>query len=93
LENPENSRSALIVPLIVDRAFAEEVPTGYVYLKGNFTATGGIESLVVDGAKWNGWVDDEPDDGVQTFSGSDTVTIGNPVILVPETAVPADGLC
>jgi len=90
LENPDNARSAFILPSMIDQAFAATGATGYAFMKGNFTATGGINSLVVDGATWNGAT---PVNGVETFSGSQTASVGAPIILVPASSVPADGSC
>lgn len=90
LENAENAKSVFILPSLINQAFAATDSTGYAFLKGNYTATGGINNLVVDGATWNGTT---AVNGVTTFSGSQTITIGAALALVPATDVPADGVC
>lgn len=90
LENSENARSVFILPSIIDQAFAATGAVGYAFIKGNFSATGGINNIIVDGATWNGVT---PVNGVETFSGSQTVTTGVALAVVPATNVPADGTC
>lgn len=91
LENAENARSVFIIPSIINQTFAASLPpTGYAYIKGNFTSTGDINNLVVDGATWNGKT---PVNGIKNFSGSEAIIIASPIAVVPETNVPADGQC
>lgn len=90
LENPENARSAFILPSFVNQAFAASGSVGYAFIKGNFTSTGEINNLVVDASAW----DNEPIvDGIKTFSGTETIVIGSALALVPPTIVPEDGSC
>ncbi len=91
LENPENAKSAFILPSFVSQAFAASGAVGYAFIKGNFTATGEINNLVVDAAAW----DTEPigADGIKTFSGTETIVMGGTLALVPPTNVPEDGSC
>lgn len=63
---------------------------GYAFIKGNYTATGGINNIIVDGATWNGT---PPVGGITTLSGGQTITTGTALALVPATGVPADGAC
>lgn len=90
LENPENTRSVFHIPSIIDQAFAASGSVGYAFVKGNYTATGGIDNIIVDGATWNGKT---AVNGIETFSGSETIVIGNALTLVPATNVPSDGIC
>ena len=90
LENPENARITLSLPDVIDKAFAATTGSGYPYIKGNFTATGGITSLVVDGQKWTTV---EPVAGLKVFSASQTINTTSAIGLAPATTVPMDGVC
>lgn len=81
----------MVLPSIIDQAFAATGAVGYAFIKGNYTATGSITSIVVDGATWNSPI--STTNGVNVFSGSQTIAIGTPLALVPATDVPADGSC
>ena len=90
LENPENARSAFILPSFVNQAFAASGSVGYAFIKGNFTSTGEINNLVVDASMW----EVEPIvDGIKTFSGTETLVVGSALALVEAVYVPENGSC
>jgi len=77
----------------IHQVYAEETSTGYVYIKGNFSATGGINSLIPDTTTWT---DATPNpDGTKTIPGSSTTVPGttasipSPVVVV----TPVDATC
>jgi hypothetical protein len=51
-------------PSIISQVFAATNGVGYAFIKGNYTATGGINNIVVDGATWNGTT---AINGIETF--------------------------
>lgn len=91
LENPENAKSAFILPSFVSQAFAASGSVGYAFVKGNFTSTGEINNLVVDASAWENELPDA--NGIKTFSGTETIVIGSALALVPPTLVPENGSC
>jgi prepilin-type N-terminal cleavage/methylation domain-containing protein len=93
LENIDNAKSTFIIPSLIDQAFAATA-MGYAYIKGNFTATGGIDTIVVDGATWNGTVPTAATvNGITTFTGGQTAIAAAPIAVVAGVSQPAPGIC
>ena len=81
LENSDNLPTAMN---FIDQAYAE-TSTGYVFVKGNFSATGGINSLIPDAVVWEAEIPTA--DGTKIISGSDTVVPGTSASAPPPPAV------
>ncbi|MDP2103845.1 MAG: prepilin-type N-terminal cleavage/methylation domain-containing protein [Candidatus Gracilibacteria bacterium] len=80
LENSSNLPTAMY---FIDQVYAE-TSTGYVFVKGNFTATGGVNSLIPDAVVWEAA---PATDGLKTIPGDDTVVPGTSASAPPPPAV------
>ena len=81
----------------IDLAYAEDADTGFVYIKGNFTATGGINSLIPDPIVWSGATVDAT--GAKIIAGSGTVVTGAnttipvaPPVVTPDCTIDTDNI-
>jgi len=80
LEDSSNLPTAMN---FIDQAYAE-TSTGYVFVKGNFSATGGINSLIPDTTVWT----NAPiTNGLKTIPGSSTVVPGTSASAPPPPMV------
>ncbi|MDP2104335.1 MAG: InlB B-repeat-containing protein, partial [Candidatus Gracilibacteria bacterium] len=92
LENSSNlPTAAYFGDRIINQTYADTTSTGYVYIKGNFSATGGINSLIPDTTAWT-TVTPNPD-GTITISGDDTLVPGTTASAPPITPTTIDGEC
>ncbi|MDP2103350.1 MAG: InlB B-repeat-containing protein, partial [Candidatus Gracilibacteria bacterium] len=85
LENSSNlPTTAHFIDRIINQTYADTTSTGYAYIKGNFSATGGINSLIPDTTAWTNAIGTP-----KVIFGSDTVVLGTST----SAPTPANGVC
>ncbi|MDP2104089.1 MAG: type II secretion system protein [Candidatus Gracilibacteria bacterium] len=92
LENSSNlPTAAYLGDHIINQTYADTTSTGYVYIKGNFSATGGINSLIPDTTAWTTATPNP--DGTKTIPGSSTTVPGTTASAPPIIPTTIDGEC
>lgn len=63
---------------LLDSAYADTTSTGYVYIKGNFTSTGGVNSLIPDPILWDTTTPDV--NNTKIIAGTGTLQSGDSTV-------------